>query len=115
MVFECLKLSEKYSIDYLEIGADQRMIPLGYDFYFFNYHPSTMSWMDTSQLKKIRSLIITMILEVLPDDPFVLCPDHHFDGYCVLDPTIRIKNKRVFPFPRPLEKLKPVHPYTKKQ
>ena len=111
MVFNCLKLSNKYTLDYIEISAEKREIPLGYDFYFFNYHPFTMAWMDTSVLKKVFGLVITMILEVLPDDPFVMCPDNHFHGYCVLDPTIRCRNKKVFGFPRPLETIDELLPY----
>lgn len=110
MVFNCLKLSNIYTLDYIEISAGQRTIPLGYDFYFFNYHPSTMNWLDTARLKKIPGIIITMILEVLPDDPFVMCPDNHFNGYCVLDPTIKSRNKKVFAFPRPLEAVMDILP-----
>jgi hypothetical protein len=115
MVFNCLKLSNQYTLDYLEIDIDQRKVPLGYDFYFFNYHPSTMSWLDTSKLKKLPGLVLTMVLEVLPNDPFVLCPDNHFHGYCVIDPTMKLKNKRVFPFPRPLEKISNIPPYVEKE
>ncbi len=103
MVYNCLLLSKKYHLEYIEVSKDHRTIPLDYDFYFFNYHPSTMAWMDTSSLKNIPGIIITMILEVLPNDPFVMCPDNHFHGYCVLDPTVSLKNKKVFPFPRPLD------------
>lgn len=114
MVFNCLKLSSGYQMDYVEISAQQRTIPLGYDFYFFNYHPFTMDWMDSSQLKKIPGLILTMVLEVSPRDPFVLCPSTHFHGYCVLDPTLTHKNKRVFTFPRPLETIHNLKSYIEK-
>ncbi|MEO8765034.1 MAG: hypothetical protein ABI416_12135 [Ginsengibacter sp.] len=116
MVFNCLSLSEKYQLDYIEISKDgNRNIPFGYQFYFFNYHPSTMDWLDTSKLKGLPGLVLTMILEVLPGDPFVMCPDNHFHGYCVLDPTLKSSNKKVFPFPRPLDPLKPAIPYEKKE
>ena len=111
MVFNCLKLSDKYILDYIEINTQSRVIPLGYDFYFFNYHPSTMHWLDTGGLKKIPGIIITMILEVLPNDPFVMCPDNHFDGYCVLDPSLKTRDKKVFAFPRPLEIVSNLLPY----
>jgi hypothetical protein len=114
MVFNCLKLSDKFQLDYTEISIGQRQVSSGYDFYFFNYHPYTMSWLDTSQLKKNSGLIITMVLEVLPDDPFVLCPDNHFHGYCVLDPTIKSSNKKVFAFPRPLEAAADLPSYKEK-
>lgn len=115
MVFNCLKLSDKYLLDYIEVNQEEnRNLPSGYEFYFFNYHPSTMAWLDTSKLKKLPGLVITMILEVLPDDPFVMCPDSHFDGYCVLDPTLKSKNKKVFAFPRPLDSIIPVERYTER-
>ncbi len=115
MVFNCLKLSHKYLLDYLEISEQEnRTIPLGYQFYFFNYHPSTMAWLDTSRLKKLPGLVMTMILEVLPDDPFVMCPYNHFHGYCVLDPTLKSNNKKVFSFPRPLEAFEPFEEYIEK-
>ncbi len=103
MVFRCLQLSGKYQLDYIEISQQRHSLPGVYDFYFFNYHPATMQWMDTGKLKKKSGLIMTMILEVSPGNPFVMCPPQHFHGYCVLDPTIVPDNKRVFTFPRPLE------------
>ncbi len=115
MVFNCLKLSDKYLLDYVEISeGENRTLPLGYHFYFFNYHPSTMAWLDTSKLKKLSGLVMAMILEVLPGDPFVMCPDNHFDGYCVLDPTLKSDNKKVFAFPRPLDSFMKFEPYVEK-
>ena len=115
MVYDCLKLSDQYFLDYAEVSADQRTIISGYDFYLFNYHPSTMHWLDTARLKKLKGLVFTIILEVLPDDPFVMCPDNHFHGYCVLDPTIKSNNKKVFAFPRPLEIAEKTVPYREKE
>ena len=46
-----------------------------------------------------------MVLEVAPNDPFIMCPDNDFDIYVVLDPTVKVKNKKVYSFPRPLEKI----------
>lgn len=104
MVYECLKLSQKYQLDYCEVDLDNRKINLGYDFYFFNYHPLTMSWLETKNLKKDLGFVITMILEVAPNDAFILCPKNHFNFYCALDPTIK-ENKNLYSFPRPLEKF----------
>jgi hypothetical protein len=115
MVFNCLRLSVNYQLDYIEVDSSKRTIPLGYDFYFFNYHPGTMPWLDTSALKKIPALLFTMVLEVLPNDPFVMCPDHHFHAYCVLDPTVKVNNPRVFPFPRPLDHAHVLQPYVEKE
>jgi hypothetical protein len=111
MVYDCLKLSAQYTLDYIEVSSSERTIPLSYDFYFFNYHPSTMAWADTRKLRKLPGLKITMVLEVLPNDPFVMCPENHFDGYCVLDPSLRLKNPKVFAFPRPLEPTPELKPY----
>jgi len=104
MTYNCLALSVKYSLDYQEIDIDDRTVPTGYDFYFFNYHPLTLQWLDASALKKNLSLCISMVLEVAPNDPFVYCSPRDFDLYCVLDPTVSISNKKVYAFPRPLEK-----------
>ena len=105
MAYQCLLLSDQYSLDYIEIDIDNRQIPVGYDFYFFNYHPATMRWLDTKPLKKELGFVMTMVLEVAPNDPFVLCPKNDFAVYCALDPTIKINDKRVYAFPRPLEKI----------
>ncbi|CAN5150217.1 hypothetical protein BH09BAC2_BH09BAC2_17070 [soil metagenome] len=104
MVYECLKSSKKFSIDYLEVDINNRQISAEYDFYLFNYHPATMHWLDTRSLRKYLKNVGTVILEVLPNDPFVLCPARHFDYYCVLDPTIKSK-KNIYSFPRPLDKF----------
>ena len=109
MVFRCLQLSGKYQLDYIEISRQNHQIPDVYDFYFFNYHLATMQWIDTAKLKNNAGLIMTMILEVSPGNPFIMCPPRHFHGYCVLDPTIVPDNKRVFTFPRPLEQTNVLH------
>ncbi|MFN5423171.1 MAG: hypothetical protein ACK5AO_07890 [bacterium] len=103
MVYQSIKNSDAYTLDYKEIDINNRKIPLGYDFYFFNYHPTTMSWLETKSLKKSLGFVITMVLEVAPNDVFVLCPKNHFDLYCALDPTLKSKDSRIISFPRPLE------------
>lgn len=104
MAYQCLKLSAKYDLDYIEVDEQHREIQTGYDFYFFNYHPITMRWLATDQLKGKLKNVITMILEVAPGDAFVLCPENDFDIYCALDPTI-ISKGNLYAFPRPLEKI----------
>ena len=103
MIYEALALSDAYILDYLEIDEKNREIPLGYDFFAFNYHPTTMSWLNTKHIRKLPGLKLTFVLEVLPNNPFALCPPDDFDIYCVLDPTIQSDNKKVYAFPRPLE------------
>jgi FkbM family methyltransferase len=104
MVYQCLLNSDKYSLDYIEINPDDVTISTDYDFYFFNYHVITMTWLETKSIKQLLPGIkITMVLEVSPNDPFVLCPPDDFDVYCVLDPTLNIEKENAFAFPRPLE------------
>ena len=103
-MYECLKLSDKYALDYCEIDEVHKTISNQYDFYAFNYHYLTMGWLETKKLRELPGLKICFVLEVAPNDPFVLTPQNDFDVYCVLDPTITIDlKKKVFPFPRPLE------------
>lgn len=111
MAFQCLVGSGKYSLDYLEISPDQRMIPADYDFYLFNYHP-IMTWLDPRSIKKmVPGVKMTIVLEVSPNDPFVHYSPRDFDGFLALDPTLNIPREKVFPFPRPLEKFEVKTPY----
>jgi FkbM family methyltransferase len=104
MAYECLLDSKKYSLDYIEITPQNVSIPTHYDFYLFNYHHITMSWLDTKCIKSLLPGVkLTLVLEVSPNDPFAHCPPNDFDGYCVLDPTLKLKKGNVFAFPRPLE------------
>lgn len=105
MVYQCLLKSNLYQLDYKEVDSNEREIPTGYNFYFFNYHPETMGWLQTRFLKRDLGFVITMILEVAPNDPFVMCPQRDFNFYCALDPTLNSKNQNVFSFPRPLETI----------
>lgn len=105
MVYQCLLQSERYQLDYCEVDSTDRVIKTGYDFYFFNYHPITMGWLQTRHLKRELGFVMTMILEVAPGDAFVMCPENHFNVYCALDPTVTSKRKNLYAFPRPLEKI----------
>lgn len=116
MAYDCLIGSAKYSLDYIEIDKDRRTLPASYDFYFFNYHFVTMSWLDTKALREILpGAVITMVLEISPNDPFVLCSPDDFNIYCVLDPTLNIDNEKVFAFPRPLEEFGEVPAYKERE
>lgn len=105
MVYNCLKNSDKFQLDYIEVNIENRTIPIGYNFYFLNYHPVTMGWLETKKLKKELGCVGTVILEVAPSDPFVLCSEKDFSFYCVIDPTLKSNKKNVYSFPRPLEKI----------
>lgn len=111
MVFECLKLSDKYDLDYMEVSEANRRVRSDYDFYTFNYHHDTMGWLDTRSVKQLPGLKLTFILETLRNNPFVLCPSDAFDVYCALDPTMDVADKRVYAFPRPLETAPALTPY----
>ena len=110
MVYQCLKLSDKYSLDYMEIAPHNLKLDK-YDFYFFNYHHVTMNFIDTKTLRQLPGLTLTTVLETSPDNPFPSCPPGDFDIYCALDPTMNIPDKRVYAFPRPLEVVEHITPY----
>ena len=115
MIYSCIQSSSAYDIDYLEIGdGDIRTLP-AYDFYAFNYHPYTMPWLDLDDVAKLPGLKLTFVLEVLPNDPFALCPPNKFDAYCPLDPTVVHPAKNVYPFPRPLEEAPDLPAYEEKE
>jgi hypothetical protein len=103
MAYRCLVLSDTYQLDYREIDSSSRKIPRDYHFYIFNHHYATMSWLDTECVRQLPGLKATLVLEMLPNQPFVLCPPNDFDVYLVLDPTMNIEDKRVYAMPRPLE------------
>ncbi len=103
MMYKSLLLSNKYDLDYIEIDQSQRNISSQYDFYAFNYHYVTMGWLDTKSVRQLPGVKITFVLETLPNNPFVLCPKDDFDAYCALDPTMKVDDRRVYAFPRPLE------------
>ena len=103
MMYESLRLSEKYTLDYLEIDDNKRTLSNQYDFYAVNYHHITMGWLDTKSIRRLPGLKVCFVLEVAPHDPFVLTPKKDFDVYCVLDPTMHVRDRRAYAFPRPLE------------
>lgn len=110
MAYQCLTLSDRYSLGYREISASDHSFEK-HDFYIFNYHHATMNWLNTKSLRSLSGLKSTLVLETLPNNPFALCPPNDFDIYCALDPTMDIDDRRVYAFPRPLEipVQKPVH------
>ena len=111
MIYDCLALSDKYEITYLEIDENHREIPASFDFYVFNYHHVRMDWLQVNSIAKLPGIKITFVLETLPNNPFVHCPYDIFDAYCTLDPTMDVRDKRVCAFPRPLETPQSIAPY----
>ena len=103
MVYKALLLSSNYILDYMEIDEKDRAFSDKYDFYVFNYHKFTMGWLDTKAIKNLPGSKITIVLETLPNNPFPMCSPDDFDLYCVIDPTIKSDNRKVYTFSRPLE------------
>ena len=112
MIYAALTKSKCHRIDYLEMSWGKNKIPGGYDFYIYNYHYATTAWIKASQLKSLPGTKICVVLEVSPNDPFVLTPKDIFDAYMVIDPTIK-REGNVYPFPRPLEH-QDIKPYISK-
>jgi SAM-dependent methyltransferase len=110
MAFQSLIISDRYQLDYQEIDVNSREVSRDYDFYIFNYHYVVMGWLDTRCLRELPGVTAALILEILPNDPFVLCPKD-FDVYLPLDPTTKIADKRVYAMPRPLEVPAALTPY----
>jgi hypothetical protein len=115
--FETIRYRDGWYCDYIEIDClETEQLHQGnlkvingalldpYDVYIFNYHPVTMRDMehiDSSQFHKLPGLKFHMILEMLPDDPITcLGGQDHFDGYLVMDPTMRWPDKRFHAFSR---------------
>lgn len=115
MVYEALRGQNSFQLDYTEISFEQRTLPCRYDFYLFNYHYLTMSWLNVRCLSELAGAKIALVFEVAPGDPFVLCPADVFDAYCVLDPSLKYPDRRVYSFPRPLEIASNPLPYTEKE
>lgn len=121
MVFECLKDSALYDLDYFSIDtmdvdlfnqtsllkrkgeADGGQSGTAYDFYVFNWHFITMaSDIDANAIRRIAAPKFSVVLELAPGDPLMLVPAGVFDGYIALDPSIQDMGP-IFAFPRPLE------------
>ena len=71
MCYNCMILSNNYSLDYQEIDECSRDISVDYDFFVFNYHNVTMGWLDTKCVKQLPGLKLTIVLEVAPNNPFL--------------------------------------------
>ena len=103
MCYDCLIQSDDFSLDYVELSAENREISLDYDFYIFNYHWVKMGWLDTQFVKQLPGFKVTIVLEMSQNSPFDCVSKDDFDAYLVLDPTCKHFLKNVYAFPRPLE------------
>ncbi len=103
MCYKALKYGEKYSLDYLETNTSNNIDITSYDFYVFNWHFVTTSFLTEQFIKTIKKPKFTIVTEMLPNNPFIRMPKM-FDKYLVLDPT-QTKTDLVIPMPRPLEEF----------
>ncbi|WP_137128563.1 hypothetical protein [Rhizobium sp. FY34] len=79
-----------------------------YDFTVVNYHHFTMvPFVGKRQLDGLPGAKYAIVLEVEPHDCLSFCPYGWFDGYIVLDPSVRDDRPEVFAFPRPIEDMLP--------
>lgn len=119
MVFECIKDSPNYSLDYFTIdaidigalvsegrvrsrGSKEDAGEIGYDFWVFNWHFCTMAiHIDLESIGRVPGTKFAILLEVEPGNPLRHVAVDVFDGYIALDPSIPVMGK-IFPFPRPL-------------
>ncbi len=94
---------KKISNDYgAEIDSD------AYDFTIVNYHHFTMApFVGKPQLDGLPGATYAIVLEVEPHDCLSFCPYGWFDGYIVLDPSVRDDRPEVFAFPRPINQMLP--------
>jgi FkbM family methyltransferase len=122
MVYNCLKESEFYSLDYYSLDAidiaqfnaegsvtrtkgpgGSGLQTCDYDFWVFNWHFNTMApYVDVETIQRLPGRKFTIVLELEPDDPLKFVPSETFDGYIALDPTTP-ETDQIVPFPRPLE------------
>ena len=122
MVYECIRLSERYTLDYLTLDmfdtqvfaekgiirltngiADSEAYPADYDFWVFNWHFITMAPMIPVHVPRILPGVkFAVVLELAPGDPLTLISSDAFDGYIALEPNLK-RTASIFPFPRPLE------------
>src|SRR5215203_7435002 len=122
MVYECIRLSERYTLDYVTLDmfdtqlfaekgiirltngiADSEAYPADYDFWVFNWHFITMAPMIPVHVPRILPGVkFAVVLELAPGDPLTLISSDAFDGYIALEPNLK-RTASIFPFPRPLE------------
>ncbi|MHB8886168.1 MAG: tetratricopeptide repeat protein [Methylovirgula sp.] len=121
MVFECIKHSPLYQIEYFSIdkidvdlfnqnsvlrlknSGDYHPAEDAFDFYVFNWHFVTMaSEIDAGAIKRLQPPKFSIVLELVPGDPLLLMPKEVFDGFIALDPSIE-DMEPIYAFPRPLE------------
>jgi hypothetical protein len=114
MIYDSLCISDRFEIDYAETDGNVVGINPIYDFYVFNHNVGTMRKLDANRIREFNAFKMIIVLEMRPNKPFVqTAVEEVFDAYCVIDPTMISDDKRVFAFPRPLDRYIPKNPYPK--
>ena len=118
MFYESVKGSDLWDMDYIEISdinieqlhngkiVDNNGIEMPpYDVYIFNYHHATMRMFEnvmSENFHKLLGIKMTIVMEMEPNNPTVHIYSDDFNGYIVLDPTMKFDDPRFHFFPRPL-------------
>lgn len=120
MFYQSIEHSDLWDIDYVEISdLDKERLHRGeividgevqpaYDVYIFNYHDITMRGVEQIDSKFFSNLPgqkFMIVLEVEKNNPMPRVFSDDFDGYIVLDPTLKYDDPRFHAFPRPIKSV----------
>lgn len=116
-IYDALAGSDNWTLDYVEIPNIDivhlhagRIVVDGverepYDVIIFNYHDITMRGMEgvrSEFFANIPSIKYSIILEMETNNPLSRLFSDDFDGYLVMDPTMKYSDPRFHAFPRPI-------------
>lgn len=100
MIYDILKSSEEYTLDYVESGANYKYDTASYDFCIVNWHPYTLAIPQHLLLKMPAKVAIVVEVGKTQREYTPMTPDS-FDAYAIIDPT-KEKYENYFPLPRPI-------------
>lgn len=98
MVYNCLKQSLFYSLDYTE---DQNFV-YEYDFAVVNEHFTVNNWVTKQMVKQFNKPVFCIVTEVSFTEKYIDKSPNFYTAYMVLDSSITEKNN-IYGFSRPLE------------
>ena len=102
MVYNTLKTSDAYILDYFTWNDLFAIKFTQYDFCVFNWHDMTTPPECTEFIKGVSIKKFTVVTEMLPETPVPRTPIDLFDGYLVIDPTIQDRGN-IYGMPRPIQ------------
>jgi glycosyltransferase involved in cell wall biosynthesis len=104
MIYEILKTSEHYELDYFETDAKlaeyHKYSKPPYNFHIINWHPYTLAIPQASLLKLPARIAIVVEVGPSPREYTPMTPAM-FDAYAIIDPT-KDRYDNYFPLPRPI-------------